>query len=88
MCDNWILYSNYSFNICANKELFAKYKPRYADDVVMSNDSRNKIIGMGIVKMKMFDRVVWILSDVRYTPNLRENLILMSRLDTLCYYFF
>lgn len=59
--------------MCANKELFDKYKPYVAGHVVMANGSRSKVSGMSTIKMKMFDRVVRILSYVRYILNLKEK---------------
>ena len=51
----------------------------------MANGSVCKIIGFGIVKIKMFDGVVHDLGGVAYVPNLRRNLISISQLvDTGC----
>lgn len=55
--DEWIVDSICSFHMCAIKDLFDKYKPCVVGDVVMTNDLGRKVIGPGIVKMKIFDRV-------------------------------
>lgn len=49
--------------MCANKELFDRYKFCDANGVVMANGSSNKVIGMGTVKMKLFDGVFRTLDD-------------------------
>ncbi|KAG8478329.1 hypothetical protein CXB51_028050 [Gossypium anomalum] len=49
--------------------------------VRMGNDSSSKLIGIGTVKIKMHDGTIRTLSDVRYVPNLRKNLISLSTLD-------
>ncbi|KAG8480196.1 hypothetical protein CXB51_024912 [Gossypium anomalum] len=47
----------------------------------MGNNTSCKIAGVGTIKVKMFDGVVRTLSDVRYVPELKRNLISLSTLD-------
>ena len=47
----------------------------------MGNDSSSKVISIGTVKIKMHDGTIRTLSDVRYVPDLRKNLISLSSLD-------
>lgn len=54
---------------------------------MLANCSRSKIIGIDIVKIKIFDGVFRTLGDVIHIPNLRKNFVTLSRLDTLSYYF-
>lgn len=54
---------------------------------MLANCSRSKIIGIDIVKIKIFDGFFRTLGDVIHTPNLRKNFVTLSRLDTLSYYF-
>lgn len=49
-------------------------------DVVTTNDSRSKVVGMGTIKVKIFDGVVY---DVKDVPNFRRNFVSMNRLDIL-----
>lgn len=56
--DDQILDTTYPFHMCANKKLFYRYKPYDANDVVMSNDSRRKVMGKGSIKLVMFYGVV------------------------------
>ncbi|KAG8490008.1 hypothetical protein CXB51_015369 [Gossypium anomalum] len=49
--------------------------------VRMGNNSSSKVIGIGTVKIKMHDKTIKTLSDVRYVPDLRKNLISLSILD-------
>lgn len=48
----------------------------------MGNNSTCKIVGVGTVRIIMFDSVILTLNDERYVPKLRLNLILLSCLDT------
>ena len=47
----------------------------------MGNDSTCKMMGIGLVQIKMFDWVVRKLYDVRYVPDLKKNLISLGVLD-------
>ena len=64
---------------------FDTYKPYNNDMVQMGNDATCPVIGIGTVKIKMFDGVVRVLNNVRYVPNLRKNLISIGVLDDLGY---
>ena len=43
--------------------------------VIMENDIACQIIGIGTVRTKMFDDVVRDLTDVRYVPQMKKNII-------------
>ena len=55
----------------------------------MGNDASCKVIGMGNIRIKMFDGVVRTLCDVRHVLDLRKNLISLGALDSngFCYKF-
>ena len=53
----------------------------------MDNNSSCKIVGIRTVKIKMFDGIVGILTNVKHVPDLKENLILLSNLDLNGYKF-
>ena len=51
----------------------------------MGNDAICPVIGICTVKIKMFDGVVRVLSNVRHILDLRKNLISLEVLDDLGY---
>ena len=53
--------------------------------VKMGNDATCPVIGIGTVKIKMFDGIVRVLSNVRHVLDLRKNLISLGVLDDLGY---
>lgn len=63
--------------------MFDRYK--YSDNgyIVMANSSKSKIINIGTINMKIFDRVILTLGNVRHIPNLRKNFVSLNRLDAL-----
>ena len=48
----------------------------------MENNIPYKIVGIGTIRIKMFDGVVRTLGDVRYVPDLKRNLISLSTLGS------
>ncbi|KAG8483218.1 hypothetical protein CXB51_022126 [Gossypium anomalum] len=81
LTSEWVLDSGCSFYMCPNREWFSTYSSVEGGVVRMGNDSSSKVIGIGTVKIKMHDGTIRTLSDVRYVPGLRKNLISLSILD-------
>ena len=52
------------------------------DSVLMENNAICKVVGIGTIKVKMFDNVVRTLMDVRHVPDLKKNLISLGTLDS------
>ncbi|XP_047320432.1 probable polygalacturonase At3g15720 [Impatiens glandulifera] len=51
----------------------------------MRDNSSCKVVGIGTIKLKIFDGVVRRLNDVRHVPDLKKNLISLSSLDSKGY---
>ncbi|CAL1390267.1 unnamed protein product [Linum trigynum] len=49
----------------------------------MGNDDPCKVIGIGTIEMHLHDAVVRTLSDVRYVPDIKHNLISLGTLESL-----
>ncbi|KAG8499172.1 hypothetical protein CXB51_005605 [Gossypium anomalum] len=81
LTSEWIPGSGCSFHMCPNREWFSTYSLVEGRVVCMGNYSSSKVIGIGTVKIKMHDGTIRTLSDVRYVPDLRKNLIFFSILD-------
>ena len=64
-----------------NKDWFNTYKSVNSGSVLMGNDASCKVVGIGNIRIKMFDGVVRMLFDVSHVPNLRKNLISLGILD-------
>jgi len=79
--DEWILDSACSYHMCHVKEFFSSYTPSKGS-VLMGNDQPCKIVGIGSVKIQMFDGVVRTLTNVRHIPDMCKNLISLGELDS------
>ena len=47
----------------------------------MGKNASCKVLGIGIVRIKMFDEVVHTLGGIKHVPNLKMNLMSLSTLD-------
>ncbi|KAK2984493.1 hypothetical protein RJ640_002725 [Escallonia rubra] len=79
----WFLDSACSFHMCPHKEWFDCLTPCDGGTVLMGNDAVCKVMGIGTIKIKMFDGIVRTLGDVRYIPDLKKNLISLGTLDSI-----
>ena len=85
LLESWVLDSTCSYHMTPKKDWFDTYKPYNGGMVQMGNNATCPIIGIGTVKIKMFDGVVRVLSNVRYVPDFRKNLISLGVLGDLGY---
>ncbi|KAK2990648.1 hypothetical protein RJ640_007782 [Escallonia rubra] len=79
----WFLDSACSFHMCPHKEWFDCLTPCNGGTVLMGNDAVCEVMGIGTIKIKMFDGIVRTLGDVRYIPDLKKNLISLGTLDSI-----
>ena len=85
LLESWVLDSACSYHMTPKKDWFDTYKPYNGGMVQMGNDATCLVIGIGSMKIKMFDGVVRVLSIVRNVPDLRKILISLGVLDDLGY---
>ena len=53
--DAWLLDSGSTYHMCPKREWFSTYKPYDGGSVLMRNDVVCKTIGIGNIRMRMFD---------------------------------
>lgn len=79
----WILDTGCTFHMCPYKDLFTTFEPVDCGVVLMGNDAQCKVAGIGTVQIKTNDGVVRTLTNVRYIPDLKRNLISLGTLESL-----
>ena len=77
----WILDSGCSFHMCPNKGWFENYKQIDGGVVLLGNNKSCKVIGIGSLRLRMYDGMDMVLEDVRHVPELKRNLISLGTLD-------
>jgi len=69
--------------MCPSKDLFSTYDSVAGRVVQLDNNVTCNIIGKGTIQIIMHDGVVRILTDIRYVPELKKNLIFLGTLESL-----
>ncbi|KAE8657094.1 hypothetical protein F3Y22_tig00116997pilonHSYRG00993 [Hibiscus syriacus] len=80
LTDAWILDSGCSYHITPNREWFSTYRSVNSGFVYLGDDRCCNIVGIGDVRIKMYDGSVRTLSGVRHIPDLKKNLISLGTL--------
>jgi hypothetical protein len=78
----WLLDSGASNHMCLHRHWFITYQSIDDGIVYMGNDISCKVVGIGSIRIKMFDGTIKILTDVIHVPEHRKNLISLGVLDT------
>nr|KYP61706.1 Retrovirus-related Pol polyprotein from transposon TNT 1-94 [Cajanus cajan] len=70
----WILDSGCSFHMTPNKDWFETYNQVDGGTVLLGNNKACKVIGIGSVRLRMFDGMDRVLQDIRHVPELSVGL--------------
>ncbi|KAH9803321.1 hypothetical protein KPL71_001718 [Citrus sinensis] len=81
----WILDTGATYHLCPNKEWFTDFRNLESGAVVMGNDKPCRTIGIGTIRLKMFDGMVRELKEVRFVPEIKKNLISVGALEAKGY---
>ena len=64
---------------------FTTYRSISGGEVLMGNNMTCKVMGIGIVRIKMYDGVVRTLFDVCHVPDLKKNILSLGIFDSQGY---
>jgi hypothetical protein len=81
--EEWKLDSGASHHMCSHRNWFTSYQSVDESVVFMGNGIPYKTVGVGSIRIRMFDGIVIELTDVRYVPELKLNLISLGVLGIL-----
>ncbi|KAH9656605.1 hypothetical protein KPL70_022746 [Citrus sinensis] len=81
----WILDTGATYHLCPIKEWFTDFCNLESDAVVMGNDQPCRTMGIGTIRLKIFDGMVRELKEVRFVPVLKKNLISVGALEAKGY---
>ena len=81
LINSWILDLACSFHITPHRDWFDIYKSVNCGSVLMGNNVACKVVGIGTIKIKMFENVVRTLGKVRHVLEVKKNLISLGTLD-------
>ncbi|KAH9726310.1 hypothetical protein KPL70_008223 [Citrus sinensis] len=79
----WVLDSGCSFHMCPFKHHFSEYQEYDGGKVMMRNNAICRVIGIGVIKLKLHDNSILELKQVRHVLDLKRNLISLGMLDQI-----
>ncbi|CAL8990666.1 unnamed protein product, partial [Prunus brigantina] len=77
-----MLDSGCTYHMCPIREWFSSFEELDGGVVLMGNNNACKTQGIGKICLKMHDGTVRELSDVRYVPDMKKNLISLGALES------
>ena len=83
--NSWILDSGCSYHTCPNRDWFVDCQFIDEGFVFLENNMSCKVIGVGTVRIKMFNGIVRTFTNVRHVPNLKKSLVSLGILDSQGY---
>ena len=85
--DVWFMDSAATWHMTPRRDWFHQYEPLSKGTVFMGNDHALKIVGIGTVKVKMYDGSIQTIQEVRHVAGLKKNLLSLGQLDSSGYKF-
>lgn len=83
---SWIMDSGCSFHICPNLSWYEQID-QASGTVTLGNNQVCEVKGIGSIRLRMQDQSVKILTDVRYIPKVKRNLVSLGSLESKGYSF-
>lgn len=79
--EQWIMDSACSYHMSPKRYWFFDFEGLDSGQVLMGNNQSCRIHGVGSVNLKMWDGSVKVITEVRFIPDLKRNLISLGTLD-------
>ncbi|KAL4309312.1 hypothetical protein GQ457_01G041280 [Hibiscus cannabinus] len=79
--DIWLIDSGATYHMTSRREWFHNYEPISGGSVYSCNDHALEIVGVGTIKLKMYDGTIKIVRDVQHVKGLKKNLLSYGLLD-------
>ncbi|KAE8686001.1 hypothetical protein F3Y22_tig00111088pilonHSYRG00304 [Hibiscus syriacus] len=79
--DIWLINSGATYHMTSRREWFHHYEPVSGRSVYSCNDHALEIVGVGTVKLKMYDGTIKVVRDVRHVKGLKKKLLSYGLLD-------
>ena len=83
----WTLDSACSHHYTLHRKWFATYDKLDGGSISLGDDHPCKVAGVGTIRMRMYDEVIRILSNVKHVSELKKNLISLGYLEKQGYAF-
>jgi Zinc knuckle len=82
---SWVLDSGSTFHICPRRDWFDSFREVSGGTVTLADGSTLSVVRVGVVRFRMWDRMICTVTNVRYVPSVRMSLLSLSELDSRGY---
>lgn len=65
---NLIIDSGSSLHMCPNKTWFENFTELEGGHIILGNNKTGKILGIGTIRLKMFNGLEYLLQNTKYIP--------------------
>ncbi|KAE8685043.1 hypothetical protein F3Y22_tig00111101pilonHSYRG00028 [Hibiscus syriacus] len=79
--DIWLIDSGATYHMTSRRKWFHHYEPVSGGSVYCCNDHALEIVGVGTIKLEMYDGTIKVIRDVRHVKGLKKNLLSYGLLD-------
>ena len=67
----------------SRREWFQQYEPVLGGSVYMGDNHALEIVGIGSIKIKMYDGIIRTIQGVRHVTGLKKNILSLGQLNDL-----
>ncbi|GJR04148.1 zinc finger, CCHC-type containing protein [Tanacetum coccineum] len=78
---DWIIDSGGSYHITYKRDYLADFEEYDSDNILLGDGRECRVWGTGKVQVQMKDGSTFVLNNIRYVPELRQNLISLGTLE-------
>lgn len=79
--EEWVIDSGCSFHMCPNQSWFQEFTNRDGGTVLLGDNKACKVKGVGSIKFKLESGLEKVITDIRYVPDLKRNLLSLGMFD-------
>ncbi|KAA0038009.1 Retrovirus-related Pol polyprotein from transposon TNT 1-94 [Cucumis melo var. makuwa] len=83
--DAWIMDSGCTYHMTPNQDFLINFQKSDGGKVLLGDNGTCEVKGTGSVLIATHDGMIRMLTNVRYVPELKRNLISLDELDRSCY---
>ena len=77
----WVLDSGCSFHMCPEKNWFCSYEECNGGQVLLGDNKACKVVGIGVVELRLVDGTIGTLKEVRHVLDLKRNYFSLGMLQ-------
>ncbi|KAH9658914.1 retrovirus-related pol polyprotein from transposon TNT 1-94-like protein [Citrus sinensis] len=82
LSDVWLIDSGATWHMTSRREWFHTYEPISGGSVYMGDNHALEIVGIGTIKIKMFNGTIRTTGEVRHVNGLKKNLLSLGQMDS------